>query len=213
MQQACSTECGRSTFDSLIASTVVWYRISVSRRTTFRPSKTYSVSLMRVLGQVRKIIDLKTALAKHSLPIAAPASSFVCASFFSSVSNRKVFSTMVEGLSDNCWNQGSQSTEHAALSRDLETDVCIVGAGIAGLTTAYRLAVAGMDNEDEVLSVTCVCSTPKTADHLLYRASYALKLIAGLFAELHSAYQARKWSFLRAGCEALANLAKTQGSC
>ncbi len=56
---------------------------------------------------------------------------------------------MVEGLSDNCWNQGDQSTEHAALSRDLETDVCIVGAGIAGLTTAYRLAVAGMEKKDE----------------------------------------------------------------
>jgi NADPH-dependent 2,4-dienoyl-CoA reductase/sulfur reductase-like enzyme len=63
---------------------------------------------------------------------------------------------MVEGLSDNCWNQGGQSTEHAALSRDLETDVCIVGAGIAGLTTAYRLAVAGMDKEDKVQSVTSV---------------------------------------------------------
>ena len=91
---------------------------------------------------------------------------------------------MVEGLSDNCWNQGGQSTEHAALSRDLETDVCIVGAGIAGLTTAYRLAVAGMDNEGEVMSVTCVCSTPKTADHLSYRASYALKLDADLFTQL-----------------------------
>ena len=66
---------------------------------------------------------------------------------------------MVEGLSDNCWNQGDQSTEHAALSRDLETDICIVGAGIAGLTTAYRLAVAGTDKEDETMTVTCVCST------------------------------------------------------
>ena len=77
---------------------------------------------------------------------------------------------MVEGLSDNCWNQGDQSTEHATLSRDLETDVCIVGAGIAGLTTAYRLAVAGMDKEDGTMTVTCVCST---ADHLSYRAAYA----------------------------------------
>lgn len=42
------------------------------------------------------------------------------------------------------------------VARDLETDVCIVGAGIAGLTTAYRLAVAGMDKEDKVLSVTSV---------------------------------------------------------
>ncbi|DBB18648.1 TPA: hypothetical protein ACH3X3_000265 [Trebouxia sp. C0006] len=98
---------------------------------------------MRVLGQVCKIIHLRTALGKQSSHTVAPANSFLCASLFSSISRHRVPSTMVEGLSDNCWNQGDQSTEHAALSRDLETDVCIVGAGIAGLTTAYRLAVAG----------------------------------------------------------------------
>ena len=49
----------------------------------------------------------------------------------------------VEGLSDNCWQQSQQSVRHPALSRDLETDVCVVGAGIAGLTTAYQLAAAG----------------------------------------------------------------------
>lgn len=99
---------------------------------------------MRLLSQVCKIIDLRTATAKQSSPTVAPASYFVSAYLFSSVSRHRVPSTMVEGLSDNCWNQGGQSPEHAALSRDLETDVCIVGAGIAGLTTAYRLAVAGM---------------------------------------------------------------------
>ena len=51
---------------------------------------------------------------------------------------------MIEGLSDNCWQQSSQRVQHPALSENLETDVCVVGAGIAGLTTAYRLAVAGV---------------------------------------------------------------------
>ena len=82
---------------------------------------------------------------------------------------------MVQGLSDNCWNQAGQSTEHAALSRDLETDVCIVGAGLAGFTTAYRLAVAGMDTR----VLDCPQHTKKTADHVLYHASYALKVTAG----------------------------------
>ena len=50
---------------------------------------------------------------------------------------------MIEGLSDNCWQQSDQRVRHPALSQNLETDVCIVGAGIAGLTTAYRLAAAG----------------------------------------------------------------------
>ena len=50
---------------------------------------------------------------------------------------------MVEGLSDNCWSQSSQTPQYPALDRDLQTEVCVVGAGIAGLTTAYKLAVAG----------------------------------------------------------------------
>lgn len=50
---------------------------------------------------------------------------------------------MIEGLSDNCWQQSNQRIQHPALSQNLETDVCVVGAGIAGLTTAYRLAAAG----------------------------------------------------------------------
>lgn len=50
---------------------------------------------------------------------------------------------MIEGLSENCWNQSGQTVQHPALSKDLHTDVCVVGAGIAGLTTAYKLAAAG----------------------------------------------------------------------
>ena len=41
------------------------------------------------------------------------------------------------------WSQNSEAETHAALSRDLETDVIIVGAGITGMSAALRLAEAG----------------------------------------------------------------------
>lgn len=47
------------------------------------------------------------------------------------------------GLSNNCWEQAKQKPKYAPLNKDVEVDVCIVGAGIVGLTTAYRLAQAG----------------------------------------------------------------------
>lgn len=47
------------------------------------------------------------------------------------------------GLSDNCWEQAKQKPKYAPLNKDMEVDVCIVGAGFVGLTTAYRLAQAG----------------------------------------------------------------------
>ena len=47
------------------------------------------------------------------------------------------------GLTENCWEQGKQKPKYSPLNKDIEVDVCVVGAGIAGLTTAYRLAEAG----------------------------------------------------------------------
>ena len=47
------------------------------------------------------------------------------------------------GLSDNCWEQAKQKPKYAPLNKDIEVDVCVVGAGIVGLTTAYNLAQAG----------------------------------------------------------------------
>lgn len=41
------------------------------------------------------------------------------------------------------WSVGFQMPVHTPLSRSIETDVCVVGAGIAGLSTAYMLAKAG----------------------------------------------------------------------
>ena len=53
-------------------------------------------------------------------------------------------STGTPGLTANCWEQAKQKPKYSPLNKDIEVDVCIVGAGIAGLTTAYRLAQAGV---------------------------------------------------------------------
>ncbi|HYF00190.1 MAG TPA: FAD-dependent oxidoreductase, partial [Planctomycetota bacterium] len=42
------------------------------------------------------------------------------------------------------WRRGLAAGRFAPLDRDLETDVVILGAGITGLTTAYRLKKAGL---------------------------------------------------------------------
>lgn len=41
------------------------------------------------------------------------------------------------------WSIGHHMPPHSPLTQSIETDVCIVGAGIAGLSTAYRLAREG----------------------------------------------------------------------
>jgi len=43
------------------------------------------------------------------------------------------------------WVEGADVPAVPTLARDLKTQVCVVGAGIAGLTTAYLLARAGRD--------------------------------------------------------------------
>src|SRR5215510_12241457 len=43
------------------------------------------------------------------------------------------------------WSEDVSRPELAPLSADLTTDVCIIGAGIAGLTTAYCLALEGVN--------------------------------------------------------------------
>lgn len=72
---------------------------------------------------------------------------------------------MIEGLSDNCWQQSSQRVQHPALAQNLETDVCVVGAGISGLTTAYRLAAAG-ERADPFFGQLPCASSAYFADHL-----------------------------------------------
>ncbi len=47
------------------------------------------------------------------------------------------------GTSTSVWMATAQVPEFAPLSGDTDTDICIIGAGIGGLTTAYRLAREG----------------------------------------------------------------------
>ena len=41
------------------------------------------------------------------------------------------------------WIRGTRIESRGRLNRDLRVDVCIVGGGIAGLTTAYHLLTEG----------------------------------------------------------------------
>ena len=52
------------------------------------------------------------------------------------------FSISQEGVS--LWSATSKEPPIPALDKNISADVCIVGAGIAGMTTAYLLAREGM---------------------------------------------------------------------
>ncbi len=52
-------------------------------------------------------------------------------------------SERTSGATESLWTAGRPVAELAPLRADAEADVCVVGAGIAGLTTAYRLALEG----------------------------------------------------------------------
>src|SRR5262249_46471986 len=45
--------------------------------------------------------------------------------------------------SESVWMQGTEAESHPPLSSDVTADGCVVGAGIAGMTTAYLLAQEG----------------------------------------------------------------------
>ena len=47
------------------------------------------------------------------------------------------------GARDSIWVKTADVPQRSALSGDANTDVCIVGGGISGLSTAYLLACAG----------------------------------------------------------------------
>ncbi len=49
----------------------------------------------------------------------------------------------VKASTGSIWLEDVELPPLAPLDRNLKTDVCVVGAGIAGLSTAYMLARAG----------------------------------------------------------------------
>ena len=47
------------------------------------------------------------------------------------------------GTTTSVWMGSAELPSRTALGKDITTDVCVVGAGIAGLTTAYLLSEKG----------------------------------------------------------------------
>ena len=71
-----------------------------------------------------------------------------------------------DGKTESIWIHGVQFPQFEALSLDLETGVCIVGAGIAGLTTAYTLARQGRKIVLIDAGPIADGQTPRTSAHL-----------------------------------------------
>ena len=75
---------------------------------------------------------------------------------------------------ESYWHASTQLQTFPSLSSDIETEVCIVGAGITGITTAYLLAKKGIQvviiDSDTILKGTTGFTTAKiTAQHgLIY---------------------------------------------
>ena len=70
------------------------------------------------------------------------------------------------------WNATAPSTSYAPLDRDLDLDVAVVGGGVAGLTTAWMLARAGLNvavlEADRIAAGASANSTVKvTSGHVL----------------------------------------------
>lgn len=58
-------------------------------------------------------------------------------------SNVDLKSIMHGSISENPWGQASKQSKFPKLDKDLEVDVCVVGGGVAGLSTALRLLQSG----------------------------------------------------------------------
>jgi glycine/D-amino acid oxidase-like deaminating enzyme/nitrite reductase/ring-hydroxylating ferredoxin subunit len=70
------------------------------------------------------------------------------------------------GSTVSVWMDTSKMPTFAPLEEDLSCDVCIVGAGIVGLTTAYHLARAGVDVVILDDGPVCGGETSRTTAHL-----------------------------------------------
>lgn len=47
-------------------------------------------------------------------------------------------------MQESVWTQDIELPERKKLDRDLRTDVCIIGAGLAGILTGFLLKAQGM---------------------------------------------------------------------
>jgi glycine/D-amino acid oxidase-like deaminating enzyme/nitrite reductase/ring-hydroxylating ferredoxin subunit len=100
-----------------------------------------------------------------------------------------------EGQSVSVWEATGEIQEPGVLMQDLETDVCIVGAGIAGLTTAYLLTKVGkrvVVIDDGVIAGGETCRTTAHLSNAIDDRYYELEKLVGeeksrLAAESHTA--------------------------
>ena len=73
------------------------------------------------------------------------------------------------------WNEEENYISLESLKEDIETEVCIIGAGLSGLSTAYYLSKNGVKvtilEKDKILSHTSSHTTAKvTSQHgLIYK--------------------------------------------
>ena len=79
-------------------------------------------------------------------------------------------------MNNSYWTESTKHIEIKTekLSKDIETDVCIIGAGITGISTAYMLTKAGLkvavlDREPSICARTTANTTGKiTSMHGLF---------------------------------------------
>src|SRR5688500_17324138 len=100
-----------------------------------------------------------------------------------------------KGRTQSVWMATADMPSEPPLPGDVSTDVCVVGAGIAGLTTAYRLAKAGHNVVVIDDGLTADGETCRTTAHLVNALDdrfYELERVHGadgarLAAESHTA--------------------------
>jgi len=96
-------------------------------------------------------------------------------------------STASTGRTDSIWMKTAQLPATKALTSDAQADVCVVGAGIAGLTTAYLLGRAGLSVIVlESLSQIGGGETGRTTAHLSFALDDRYTNLEKLFGEVGS---------------------------
>ena len=87
------------------------------------------------------------------------------------------------GGTRSVWMDSAELPRHPALAADVEVDVCVVGAGIAGLTAAYLLALEG----ERVIVVddgpVAGGETARTSAHLAFALDDRFQRLESLFGE------------------------------
>lgn len=102
---------------------------------------------------------------------------------------------MLPGRPSSVWNDNVPITDHPQLSGDVEVDVAVVGGGIAGVTTALLLKLAGkrvalLEARRVGRQVTGHSNAKITSLHSLIYADLTARLgqkAAGLYGEAHQA--------------------------